>query len=285
MKLNEIWPMKKSKYRTSPIKSVEKIAEDAPIAWNYYKNNGKNLPIYRGYGELSHHVGKERNILHGNSMMHKPRKASSMSSQIFTNMINLSSSWNGYPDRFRSWICATDMRTAATYGTSIYMVFPVGDPNIAVCENNDYWGSFRGLTIYISPSQFGDFLAIICRIANVNLQDVSTGHVNLTRKDIKRCMEIYETEVENFMQETDWYRSRRQFMEWYVESNLDNFIDYFSVLFSPQQHSFKLMKLSNYLNDKSITNGRHEVWFSGEAYLLNTMYSSLELDLDVWKWK
>ena len=260
MRLREIYTEKPSRTKEA---SIDDIIANSPVAWEYFENHQYDIPLYRGIR------GKSNTILHGDTK--NPRNIVSYGSRIFVKLTSYSKvwreKWEKFPNRYTSWICSSNVHEAGTYG-QVYYVFPVGDPEMAICPKNDFWFSFSQELHDVTDISY--LIDNVTRANNVKIDMAIYGYEEVTKKDVENYIDGRvggDKDAVNARPRSLNDKSSR-ILNGFLESDSNNLLNYLGELYSPERNGFKLMNLSQYLNDSSIHEGpeNHEVWFSGPAY-------------------
>jgi hypothetical protein len=245
------------KSRTQPIDIYGQfLAKNCKIA---YKSP---IKIYRG---LAH---TEELILKGDSA--KSVRKSANTANYYTQLIdNILPEWQSFPKRSRSFICTTSKENAMKYGT-VYRVFPIDDPMIGICPNNDFWTSFKETNF--DPCGFVYIFEKLGRITGIEASDnLSTikriiNKVNiLWKKDIKTGNYVYdESNIATILRSfVELRQSNPNLLEEFA-NKFGSFTEYLQWKLNPYINKFKLAPLSSL---KSLGMDQ-EVWFSGPAYFI-----------------
>lgn len=159
--------------------------------------------------------------------------------------------WKRFPKRSRSLICSTSYKYAAEYGSSTFLVLPKNGTKIGVCSQRDFWESFpvmQRLSNLVSGrfhnmDQFTEFLAEECDIPDTLPYDKMIARMLEKKQTLANCFPLMAT----------------------AETTRDIRTELGKIL-NPKQNEFRLSTI----NTIPPTNITREVWFSDEAYLLNT---------------
>jgi hypothetical protein len=242
----------------SDIKSMQQALRkyDLTIAIKHYNND---IRIYRG-------MQAESKILFADSRTINRR--ASAGSNIVNAFVSNDPSWADFPKRDRSFICATgDDATMITdeYGIP-YVVLPIGNPNIGIASNYDFWKSFnKSLSKFSKQSGNRMHLHGSNHIAGL-VHDISkqlshndpelfkelsllNSHIiDLKKIDPAKIAELLEKFPINFFR----------------PDNTQTLFEFMHELLSPTENNFTMSKLSNL----QLWEHPKECWFSGEAVFI-----------------
>jgi hypothetical protein len=242
--------------RTKPALGIarDKIEQDPA----YRVAAQSSFALYRG-------IEKTDPILHGNSL--SAERPSANTSNYFTLLCSyLLPSWKGWPQRSKSFICTTNESTASNYGLP-YRVYPKGDPLIAFCPANDFWESFEThAEKWLDFNGVDDLNGKLKSLFNVADRAAMSGHLHRFDKAwnyARQTQSIPETPV------FDRIVYSGLFHEPFNENLISHFPSFTALLshfFDPLENGFKTAKLSQ-LGHIATDN---EVWFSGEAYFIDS---------------
>ncbi len=237
--------------RTTEIKmSLEEIKtfleEKCPIAYN------SPFKIYRGIRSGSNY------FMYGDSNSFERKSANTFN--YYTLLLdNVLPEWKEYPKRSRSFICTTNKNYSRVYGRS-YQVFPVGNPLIGICPDDDFWGSFQPQISDLG--KFGRFLENLSEhIINI------IGDYSYLNEDIQ-SLKLFISLIDS-----GWQKYKITVLNFAAKYNItfpsgmygiNSFTEALEYLFDPVKHNIQLHKLSNL----SYENTTSEIWFSGPAYFL-----------------
>lgn len=263
------------KSRTIEITDVNSIdafiKHKCPIAYTSI------LKIYRGI------ENKTKPLLYGDSRDFV-RKSRNNKNYYMILMNTILPSWSKYPDRQRSFICATTISNAISYG-NVYRVYPVGNPIIAICPTHDIVdNSFKELLGDGSVESIDIMFRNIQRYLRLPISDeisdvVSTVDIinSFFKQEHKYILSL--TEID------DWFKTKTyhilELIIHELQSTKFNFIfglslseikkfvirfqkvtDFLELLLNPTKNNFRLIKLS----EITTLPRNNEIWFSGPAY-------------------
>jgi len=199
---------------------------------NYKKlfKNDSSVRIYRGiktFGPIYGYIDSDKGV---------PRVSANTSNFMTLLMDNLPS-WNGWPKRSKSIICATSTGISGNYGTN-YTVIPYDDALIGVCSDDDLWNSFSTITCV------AEFNASLKKIFLSNGITRADSDWNTFKKSLIK--------IEN-----------GQFLSWMMMFfGSKPFINNFDIELDPKINGFE-MGINNLSTFK-------EVWIQGKCILLRT---------------
>lgn len=207
----------------------------------YKKNNF--TPIFRGVKSFNGLVG------HVNSNKGEPRVSANTQNYMTLLMDNLPS-WEGWPKRSRSIICASDERVAKLYSYGrVYHVIPYDNTKIGVCSEDDVWVSFPNMRTDVS--NFNSMLDNIFKKFN-----------------IKESKTYYE--LKSAIDKVDEILATGEYDEWSFSKPDGTFdgktstIDNLNKILDPDKNGFKM-------GIDSITPVK-EVWIQGESIMIEDNY-------------
>ncbi len=177
--------------------------------------------------------------------------------QYYTWLIDESPYWGDYPKRNKSLICSSSIYN--TYNESLYVVLPMGNPTIGICDEGDIWDSFNYL------QDIGIKSLHVFNVIMTYIFDNQTPPIN--DRSIK-TFEQFADAVSN-IKPFDYVISDRVSQERYDTivtkwTNMPNLLDYLFKIFKPEINGFTKTDLSSY----SLSNVKQEVWFSTPAVLI-----------------
>ncbi len=192
--------------------------------------------------------------------------------------------WSNYPDRSRSFICATDEGTAASYG-NLYRVYPIGNPLIGICHFSDLWESFRNFEVQDTHDFFNWLGKSIGYKFIDDLSSIKKGLKIADKQwpklkiDYKKYLKGKEEEDYNYYNYGTTTRKTagssklnafENAIEFFESESLkfNSVTDLLRYNFNPKRNNFKLAKLSQC----SDTGDDNEIWFSGPAIFVNDEY-------------
>ena len=252
----------KGKRRTEKSDRVN-LKKESPIAYKFERLHGI-IPLYRGIR------AKTDKVLYGDSSSGQAR-ISANTKNFYTILIDeMLPSWKGYPKRSRSWVCSSDRYTAEAYGYdrgSLYEVYPVGDPMIAICPAVDMWDSFKS-----QPMNIFHGLSTFNRYLERDIHYILKGrviHIGENKESIEQLIDdVNKTGKEKLLDkinEVRDYPEDEPFLHAYIKSNFDDFGKFLDFAMDPRRNNFTIMKFSEYLDNYDKFRDR-EMWFSGPSY-------------------
>lgn len=200
--------------------------------------------IYRG-------VRSGARFMYGNSLEGEKRRSANTTNE-YTLLLDNLPSWAEWPKRSSSFICSGHENYASEYGTC-YVVLPYGNPDIAICKDDDFWTSFPKISDHFSEYTMSGFNRRIRKLGSdfgVKIRDDSFE--NLT-SDLKAIQDAITTMEDNKAKDSitkTWLGDKNSILE-----NLNE-------LLAPQVNGFKKVSLRDLGSTNIMDN---EVWFSGEA--------------------
>jgi hypothetical protein len=222
----------------------------------------------------------------------KPRHSANTSNEYNVLISEILPSWREYPQRNQSFICTTSHDVSLNFGDPFY-VFPLGNPDIGVCSEEDFWNSFPEVHKYISSmeefnSEIQDFVnltqeketfdksvdkkTLLTLLKRVQAEIFAGNKINTKMFDDKE-----EEDLKRFKTEHDkiihgkYIRQENDFRRKIVIDTLKNkdIIKTLDDLLNPEKNKFQMMKYKKLFNAGSTYNDR-EVWFKGEAIFIDT---------------
>jgi len=188
--------------------------------------------------------------------------------------------WKNFPDRTKSFIVSTQSRGASVYG-HVYRVWPVGDPLLAICPNQDFWDSFTMRTSGPSPQNFGGLFQALNRVLKTkfadNLSALETG-ISEVDKDwplITRWEKMtYPIDHEEMGNSYQYGEVANLIFEYTGQkcSKHTSFFNLLRVAWNPEKAGFQTVRFSELAESNATRNpslgfsGTYEVWFQGPAY-------------------
>jgi uncharacterized protein YggL (DUF469 family) len=108
--------------------------------------------IYKG----SRRSGAEGLLLRDPMGYPEPRRSKN-TLNYYTEWVDHSPQWAGYPKRSRSLICTSNSGYAAGYG-DVRVVVPTRDTAIGICPGDDWWTSFKTTSPQHDPDEINRFI-------------------------------------------------------------------------------------------------------------------------------
>ena len=174
----------------------------------------------------------------------KQKRFEFRNSKDHNNFLNLyfDSKWNG-PKRTKG-ICCSITSDVANYGTSKYIIFPIGNIEFGVCPSYDF------------VHKYNDVVTISYRyFSSVNASNGSNNleyYINLIKKYNKN-KDAIKSIYSNWKYELDELEKYDYDLLKYFDENID-----------PIKNGFEIKKLSELLNNED----DKEIWFDGDAYCI-----------------
>lgn len=149
-------------------------------------------------------------------------------------------SWNGWPNRSKSIICASDMEITAGYGEP-FNVYPYNNSKIGVCSQDDIWLSFEKGFDY-GLDDFNTSLNYISMYANQKeLKETKQGIVELCKTiDEMNDNDELDKMIESLKKLSDYVSVK--LIEKYLKYRNKHFIDFLDIMFNPIKNGFKMYK-------------------------------------------
>lgn len=239
-------------------RSVEVTAQYAD---NYLKTKcKKSLDIPQIFRGVSTSYGKDIYLL-------DPKEGSNRISPYAThNYYNLLMSnlplWSKYPKRNKSIIATTNRSDAKSRGGGeYYVVVPVDEATIGVCNEDDIWSSFDRMTY--SMNNFNKILEEVMRPIAIMNSSVAYADADTNYTTFKRlCAKVDRNRDKIDMDELSYYSADE--IEWVVDymEYGDKLIDVLDNLLDPDRYGFTLRKAGDALP------GGREVWTAHPSILI-----------------
>lgn len=192
----------------------------------------------------------------------KARRISANTHNYMNILVSTLPSWEEYPPRDRSLICASKDSNARGYGQP-YVIYPLGDPAIGIVRDIDFWDGFVGLDVQTWNDRLDYKYREFARRADL-------PNVNLSQEPKQFAEQLYQ--IGEFMQSenaNDFVDLAKDMPEVF---NRDPVRTLNSEL-SPENNNFDLTTLSEYS-----VSGNCEVWFSAPALAVHHLYRN-EIEL------
>lgn len=260
---------------------------------SYLKQNC-TVALRRAEREIFIFRGRQRS---GKVLLFKPHTTPRVSHDNLYNYYNLLLSnldnWSHYPRRDRSLIGTTSIENAKDYG-HLYYVFPLGNPNIAICPDIDLWESFprvcdKAGIITLEPFNqlFHWFLAIALGKQPENILKKKEEFKPLDQNYIQ--LEKAFTDIKDLWNKNpELIRKRFEAKPLAIEAYplYDTVFKEFKGdvkaalmdMFDPKKNGFKQVPL-NKLN----VQGHKEVWLSAPAVLIEEEYYETNLQYELFR--
>jgi len=186
-------------------------------------------------------------------------------------------SWQNWPKRSRSLICSGDYDYAEGYSSigKPFIVLPIGNPNIGVVSDRDFWDGFN--SILPSPSVFNDlfrqFLKVFNEVFERNiLIPRNNMDVELLKSELKVIDHAVVAEREKMLEVLKEYKDLldTSYSIWSQDYPImvkmlasGDAIKSIDKYYSPTINGFKLVPLSQ------LEANNNELWFSAPAVLIH----------------
>ena len=253
---------------------IEILKAKAPYYFEMVANGklAEYQKIYRGAGHLSKESPKYSAVKTYDPKKHK--RHSAYTENYYTEIMDNSKYWKGYPNRSNSIVGSTNKKRAATYGT-LYHVIPLQvNSKIAIAPSHDIWGSFD-FALKKMDELFKEDMAIPVAVPDFE----SMGGFNNFLKtkfglskeadysELKKKVILNEEAFKQLDRESTWNNSRFDYdkneliriqNKW---GSLLNFIEY---LLSPKWNNFELIEY----NKQVMLPDSKEVWTDSECLLI-----------------
>lgn len=250
------------------------------------EEKNKNF-IYRGtYSKSGYQFFQQSSI-----NLERPRHSANTSNEYNLLVSEILKSWKKYPQRNQSFICSTDLGAAQNFG-DVFYIFPIGNPDIGVCSEGDFWNSFPEFHKYLDSME--EFNSMIQQMLEDTLFDSSHTAVRSSEDLVKILRKAQNSIMQNynvFMKKLDDDQEKeinkygseasRASMSKYIKKEKDfyrriyretakhkDIIYVLNELLDPTTNKFKIMKFADIVNaGKSY--GDREVWFEGDALFID----------------
>ena len=255
--------------RTSPITEAEAVSyvkKNSPVYLeNVLKNN--DAGIFRGV------AGKKDPFLFGDSSAHVRQSANTLNYYTLL-MDHILPSWKFYPNRSKSFICSTSIKTAKNYGKA-YTLFPPDGTIVGVADDNDLWNSFQ--ETYVDPDRFNDFLEEFAKLTTGDI--LSESDPKILKKSITNIENKLKKESEGYINrlisQMEKYHNYffTSYLKYIKEGKNIDLITYIDNKFDPKKNGFSTVSSEKI---PSLNIRDKEVWFSGEAVFIYGLDTNLE---------
>jgi len=209
---------------------------------------------------------------------------------IYTALMDILPSWQGWPRRSRSVICSDSSEYASgylgereknTYSTSklgaLYIVLPKNGSKIGVCPDQDIWDSFVNIqerwnadNMHMFNQSFDDILQRAYDLVIGDRYNKEIGELNGEGMDFfLNHIEgiISKNTLKKLMNDYDYGRNAEigDMLEYKFGKNI-SWIEYFDDLMNPDKNNFKLQPIESY-NPREVDSTRdmHEVWTESDC--------------------
>jgi len=235
-----------------------------PLAIENFK---QGIYILRGIESSNRAV-----IANGNN-----RESRYATNNLYNLLISNLQDWSAYPKRSNSLVCTTSITKPKSYG-DIYVVVPMGDPTIGICNNSDIWDSFKTLNKigYDNLDRFNrnlyKALRDMCTYSGISFDTHIDKNYDKLIELINRLDSILDVKQENG-NTLRFNIERSSGYHFYIEEFLSKgtLLDSINYLLNPKLNGFKIKKYNNFTET-----GNKEVWFEGAAALFKYKYYKAE---------
>lgn len=254
-------------YGTSRVEPIAESDAKDTIRYNC-KKSVQNTNIWRGTRSFNQNFG------FGNSEKFEELRKSANTANYYTLILDNSKEWSSFPQRSKSFVCATTVQQTFSYG-SPYKVIPFDGTPIGVCPEADIWDSFRTIG---QLSILNDTISLAASMLDLDMKKMQNNYKYLLKsldeigKDFKE-KDPYPNwlEMQSYLKKT--------FFKKFDESNM-KLSDFLLEEFKPGKNKFKLKKAGNKLPSDV------EVWFQGKAIFIENgkAYKIVKEYGSVWEW-
>lgn len=231
------------------------IDDNWSLIERYIKNKSY---IYRGM--YSHEFLM---IANGNAMSRK----SANTKNYYTLLMTTFPEWKTFPDRSKSFICATETGNAGNYG-NVYVAIPMEGQEIGVCPMFDFWDSFM-TTLDKFDDGFEGLSDINEMVSNIwdeaREQKLVSG--NLSNGDaatLTKQLDLLSKAVN-----TKGFESMYSDFEIYPSIKKKGFVALYKYILNPKKNGFKVAKSPKAL---ARLEEDREVWMSGTVMFIPLDY-------------
>ena len=229
-----------------------------------YKNGHR---IYRGQKRQEEHLA---------ALVTPGIRRSKDGSNFYTRLMSdILPSWNEYPKRNKSAICANVPEITEDYVINYpFVIFPRNNTKIGICALWDIWYSFPFLeektncNLDVFTRTVIQFLSFVIHetewsINQTFLADSTENIVSLFRLAEIICQtKISKSEFENLLNNNDILFPETH-LELYNKAKQGKLLQYFSYLLNPEKNNFKLVTINEVPK-----NNQHELWFEGQHLMI-----------------
>lgn len=206
-----------------------------------------------------------------------PRRSKSLDDNYYNLLLSHLSNWSDYPKREKSLIGATRELIAQKYGL-VYVVFPLGNPEIAICPHDDIWDSFPYLTNKLKINDLEAFNSVL----DIFLEDALGQRPNGLDKNYLKLQKAFK-EIKKRWKENP-QQLKKRFLTSLPETIMSNMYrevflnhdgDLESMLMEwldPTANGFKKIEWE-FFDEKNA----REVWFSAPSVLIEYKYFVQEI--------
>lgn len=225
-----------------------------------YIKNAKKSPIFRG-------VRNNTLIKLINTSEHT--RVSANTSNIYTELIDNSSKWKGYPKRSKSIVCSTcPIGYIDQYG-DIHFVIPKDNAQVGICSRFDLWDSFE-MVRTLGLESMDDFNDIVQRILKSD-KNILIKAKKFNKISANNLMD----RIDEIDLDMDTENAVIKIMNMIIHNN-STLLDELNLLLDPQLNKFKVVKAGQFKDETGCKNvsGRNggegkELWIEGECMLIN----------------
>jgi hypothetical protein len=209
------------------------------------------------------------------------RKSAYVGSNYYTLIMSNHKSWWQYPRRDQSIVCTVGL-PKSNYGDP-YVVFPVDNSKIGVCNSFDLWFSFKGT--------FDHTLDIVSDNIRTALEGLAgTASADVDWETLQKSLSYA---ADNFVSNPAWDDAQKEVnLNQYKEQlrgEMRGYIPYIDKMrfddwvysqFDPKKNKFKLTRPGEFTaNDEKV---RKECWTDGDSVLIGlTKYFKLQIVDDI----
>ena len=174
----------------------------------------------------------------------------------FVNMLvsEILPEWKKFPPRNKSFICATDERTAKVYGKP-YHIIPLENQDIGICPKFDFWKCFQFDGRRVSVDVLN---TVIYKFTELN------GDLG-NMQDPHRIIELLELCDKN--KGNAKYQHSSDFIVGSISEYNGSTLDFCKMVLDPDKNGFEVKKFSSF---SPAPESRHEVWLTGKVLMVNS---------------
>lgn len=291
-------------YTEIPLNDLQKYYREYSIGLNAYVHRFDDNPvnmIYRGKGKIGSGIIYDA----------KPGERISQNTNNFYTILfsYILPSWKSYPQRSKSFICASTEYLARCYSSTVYIVIPKNSAKIGICPTDDMWNSFRDWTgggssiNALLNNIFMLFQDVLYESGADNLTEESVAKVIRNLKygsskveDLLHCFKRVERFIKNVYNSEDRYslNNIKNHLAFEINDKLANtlayfmqrlingdcIVDIFETIFKPNTNGFvccPYYHYDNYIKNhvESHESGR-EVWLDSECLLIEANANAVD---------
>ncbi len=259
---------------TTVIDVIDVIKEKTPYYYEMIKN-GK-IPeyqqMYRGAGHVSRNSEEFKEIKVYNPKSHKRHSANT--ENYYTEIMDNSKYWIGYPKRSTSIVGSTSKEKAKNYGT-VYHIIPIHEnSDIGIAPQSDIWGSFD-YALKNLDKLFKEDMAVPTATPDfkhlAGLNNFLKTKFNLSNtadySEMKKRVMLNDKSFSLLDRESTWNNSRYDYNKkelLSIQNKWGSFLNYIEYLLSPKWNNFELLKY----NSSVVLPKDREVWTDSECLLI-----------------